>query len=365
MESGKINRQSAEPLEGMLAGSQRFSNGELSRLFDRIQVLFTAGLPLLAAVQFIADHDEGSMSESMSEIAHKLTAGHTLSAGFASQSARFPMVVPAMLSVAEKVGALDLALSRLAAHFKRAERISGQLMGGLLYPAGILLTALLMVGVLVFVVFPQEQEVLREMGRPMPYLSLLAVHSVQAGVVLLGLAVLAGVALQAYADYRFKGGDRSLRLKLDQMTLKIPVVGKVLARAGAARMLSVLAGMLEVGVNLTQTETVAALAGNEELAGRYRGFLRQIRNGAELEEALEQNAPFPKVSTQIFLLGYEHGKMVHSLRNAAEMLESELENTLATFVALLEPVAMMLVGTVVGILVIATALPTLSLLQQL
>lgn len=123
--------------------------------------------------------------------------------------------------------------------------------------------------------------------------------------------------------------------------------------------------MLEVGVSLSHTEAVASLAGNEEISGRYRSFLRQIRSGVELDEALEQSGPFPKVSNQIFILGYEHGNMVHSLRNAAEMLENEVENALATFVALLEPIAMMLVGTVVGILVIATALPTLSLLQEL
>ncbi|MFN8612692.1 MAG: type II secretion system F family protein [Vulcanimicrobiota bacterium] len=348
----------------MLIGSQ-FSNGELFRLFDRLQVLFTAGLPLLAAVQFIADNDEGTLSEVMSEIAQKLSSGYTLSAGFASHPKLFPAVVPAMISVAEKSGSLDIALSRLALYFKRAERLQSQLMGGILYPAGILLTALGMVGVLVFVVFPKEQQVLAEMGKPMPYLSLLAVHSIQLSVVLMVLAVVALFFINLQANQRLRRGERQLRLSLDRLALGIPVVGKVLARAAAARMLSVLAGMLEVGVNLTQTEAVASLAGNEEIAERYRGFLRQIRKGGELDEALEQNSPFPKVSTQIFLLGYEHGKMVHSLRNAAEMLESEVENTLATFVALLEPIAMMLVGTVVGILVIATALPTLSLLQQL
>ena len=154
-------------------------------------------------------------------------------------------------------------------------------------------------------------------------------------------------------------------MTLDSLALKIPVVGRVLARASAARMLSVLGSMLDVGVSLSQTETVASLAGNEEIAGRYRSFLHQLRNGVELDEALARSAPFPKISSQIIMLGYEHGNMVHSLRNAAEMLESEVENTLATFVALLEPIAMLLVGTVVGILVMATALPTLSLLQEL
>lgn len=345
--------------------SLQFSNSELFRLFDRLQVLFTAGLPLLSAVQFIADHEKGPLSDIMSEVATKLSSGYTLSASFASYPERFPIVIPATLSVAEKVGALDVALRRLATYFEKAGRIQSQLMGGLLYPAGILLTALGMVGVLVFVVFPREQQVLGEMGRPMPFLSLLAVHSVQGAVVLLVAGVVGLLLLYSLAERRRRQGDRKLRLQLDRISLKLPLIGKVLERAASARMLAVLAGMLEVGVTLTQSEAVAALAGNEELADRYRRFLRALRNGEELEEAMESHVPFPKVSRQIFLLGYEHGKMVHSLRNAADMLESEVENTLATFVALLEPTAMLMVGLVVGILVIATALPTLSLLQNL
>ncbi|MBS2040920.1 type II secretion system F family protein [bacterium] len=199
----------------MLTGSQ-FSNAELFRLFDRLQVLFTAGLPLLSAVQFIADNDEGTLSEVMSDIAQKLSSGYTLSACFASHSHLFPTVVPAMLSVAEKVGALDIALNRLAAYFKRAGRIQSQLLGGILYPAGILLTALGMIGVLVFVVFPKEQQVLGEMGKPMPYLSLLAVHSIQLSVLFLGLVLIALFFLNLKANQRLQRGDRQWRLSLDR-----------------------------------------------------------------------------------------------------------------------------------------------------
>jgi len=343
----------------------KLSNTDLHRLFDRLHVLFTAGLPLLQSVQFVADNDTGLISQTMSEIAGKISTGHPFSRCFAAYPWLFPAVVPGMLSVAERVGALDVALCRLASYFQRAHRLQSQLMGGLLYPAGILLAALGMVGVLVFVVFPREQQVLAEMGRPMPYLSLLAVHSVQMWVVVLCLSLVFLTLLYAWCERQAAQGNLKPRRRWDKSLLFIPILGKVIERSTASRMLGVLSNMLEVGVTLTQTEPVAAIAQNECLGDRYRAFLRDLRNGMEVEEALTLHAPFPKVAQQIFLLGYEHGKMVQSLRNAAEMLETEVENALSTFVALLEPMAMMVVGSVVGILVIATALPMLSLLQGL
>lgn len=351
--------------KALLLKQPRFSKTQLHRLFDRLQVLFAAGLPLHSAVQFIADQDTGAVSRVMDDISQRINSGSSLSQAFAAHPHSFPTLVPGMLSVAEKSGSLDSALKRLSDYFQQANRLQSQLLSGLAYPAGILLAALGMVGVLVFIVFPREQEVLRDMGRNMPFVSLLAVHSVQLGVLALGAGVLALLATYAYAERQAAEGNRELRRRWDQAVLKLPLLGRVLERAAAARMLNMLSSMLDIGVMLTQTEQIGSLAQNESIARRYRGFLQAMRTGATIDEALLTHRPFPAMAEQMFMLGYEHGQLGQALGNAAQMLESEVEHQLATFVALLEPIAMLLVGSVVGILVIATALPTLSLLQGL
>ena len=215
----------------------KLSNTDLHRLFDRLHVLFTAGLPLLQSVQFVADNDTGLVSQTMNEIAGKISTGHPFSRCFAAYPWLFPAVVPGMLSVAERVGALDVALARLASYFQRAHRLQSQLLGGLLYPAGILTAALGMVGVLVFVVFPREQQVLAEMGRPMPYLSLLAVHSVQFWVVLLCLSLAGLMAVYAWCERQASQCNLKPRPILDTSLLSTPLLGTVIERSTSSRTL--------------------------------------------------------------------------------------------------------------------------------
>jgi type IV pilus assembly protein PilC len=346
-----------------------FSSGpsltELYRLFDRMAVMVSSGVPLLQTVEFVGQGESPPLARALSDIATKISSGHRFSQAFGAHPRVFPHVVDAMFRVAERVGSLDIALHRLARYFERAARLRAQMLGGMMYPAGILGMALLMVAVLVFVVFPREQAVLQEMGKQMPALSLLAVRGIQAGVLACASLAITAVVVRVWALRRAESGDTAFLLRLDRLLLATPLLGPVLERAAAARMLAVLASMLEVGVTLTQTQTVALLAENEEVAERYRRFLEDIKGGAGLEEALERHTPFPPVALTLFFLGYEHGQLNKALQSAADMLETELENTLATATALLEPLAMVIVGTVVGILVIATALPTLTLMQGL
>lgn len=355
----------------LLANAQLsvFSSGpsltELYRLFDRMAVMVSSGVPLLQTVEFVGQGESAALSRALDDIAGRISSGHRFSQAFGSHPRVFPHVVDAMFRVAERVGSLDIALNRLARYFERASRLRAQMLGGMMYPAGILGMALLMVAVLVFVVFPKEQAVLHEMGKEMPALSLLAVRGIQGGVVACALLVLTSLAVRVWATRRADSGDTAFLLRLDRLLLALPLVGPVLERAAAARMLAVLASMLEVGVTLTQTQSIASLAENEAIAERYRSFLDDMRKGAGLEEALNRHTPFPPVALTLFFLGYEHGQMNKALQSAADMLETELENTLATATALLEPLAMVIVGTVVGILVIATALPTLTLMQGL
>ncbi|MEW6282952.1 MAG: type II secretion system F family protein, partial [Candidatus Eremiobacterota bacterium] len=158
--------------------------------------------------------------------------------------------------------------------------------------------------------------------------------------------------------------EKYLRPTVDDYLLDVPVLGPVLGKSAYARMLHAMATLLQAGLGIgPPMAVVGSLSQNLSLERKFKVFVAEVTEGAGLGDAAR--SVFPPMVCQMFRVGEEQGRLDSLLERAALIYEEDVESALITLTALLEPLMLIFMGVVVGVVVVATSLPTLQLMQNL
>lgn len=330
--------------------------------FRSLSALQNSGIPLVSCFSSLAQTVEGDMSAVCTEVARTLARGHSISASFA----RFPGVFSNfhihVIKVGEQTGTLNKVLVYVAQFEEARQRLAQRVRSALVYP--VIVAVLALVGLMLFppLVLDGIFDVIRQSGAKTPLLTQ-AVMSVSEGLSnpLLWIALAVAVAI-AFRPIKRQLGGQAWRPYL----LTIPGLGPCLRCASSARFAAALSLCLRAGLNIQSSLTLSAQAtGDPYLQELMPEARRAIEGGSTLAEGLKQIGYFSPLFLEMVASGEEVGRTDQLLRWLADTLEKDLEQELHTFASLLEPLMLLAVGIVVGVLVIATATPMLSLVQTL
>jgi len=336
------------------------SHDDLAQFFRRLQVMMGAGIPVHRALGFLAPGEAPALRPVVEQLAVQVGQGNWLSHAFKSHPAVFPPIVVFLTRAGEQSGGLHKTLENLAGYLERHSRLRKKVQAAFVYPGLLALVTLFMVAFMVLWVFPKEQALFADLGTELPFLTRALMGL--AGLATNGTAVALAVLVIGSLVVLWKGAARHhYRREIDRLVLRLPVAEKV----GTARMLMGLSILLDSGATLPQTTVVASLAGNLELEERYRRFLQALTLGLRIGESLEKTGCFPGMVRQIIRVAEENGRLAEVLRKTALVFEEEVEDALEALTLLLEPLMLMVMGFTVGLVVLATFLPTLGLLQKL
>ncbi|MED5598695.1 type II secretion system F family protein [Janthinobacterium sp. P210006] len=332
-------------------------------LFTRqMSTMMAAGVPLLHAFDIAGKgHAKPAVTELMRDLRHAIEAGSSLQQAFRQFPLLFDELYCNLLAAGEQAGIVQDLLARLATHQEKAIALRRQVRGALMYPLVIVLVAIVVTAIIMSVVVPAFRQVYDSFGAPLP-LPTLVVMGVSAFFVhywsaLLAALVLAGVLLRL-AWRRWPALRRTAQLQ----ALRLPLFGPLLRKAAIARWARTLAAMFAAGVPLLDSlSLVGAAAGHPLYQEATTRIEREIRAGGSLALAMEHSAVFPPLLTQLALIGEESGALDAMLSRAADIIEGEVEATVAILASLLEPALMVVLGVLVGSLVIALYLPIFKL----
>lgn len=342
--------------------------GEMLQFLARFHCLLEAGIPIHNALATLCQHAEPALGPTLQAMLARIESGWMLSRAMAEHPRAFPPLAVHLIAAGEAAGRLPWCLKNLADLLERTARLRQKVVLTLTYPLLVLVFTVFLVVFMAVVIIPREQEMYVQLGTELPWVTRALAASV-------GLAfhplVLVLVALQAVllaASWKTWGQawyEESVRPRVDEWLLRVPGLGPVLERAALTRMLNGLRILLDAGAVISQTKQVAALAGNRELEKRYRAFLLYLQDGQPVLQALEQSRCFPPMVRHLLASAEGYGQMSHVLECTVTAMEEDLELSLQTMAALLEPIALGFMGLTVGSVVLATVLPTLTLIGQL
>ncbi|MBI4355106.1 MAG: type II secretion system F family protein [Candidatus Omnitrophica bacterium] len=335
---------------------------DLLLVCTQLSTMLEASVPLLRALQVIqAQVESRRLLEALEEISSDIQAGKSFRDAIAKHPKIFSRFWVSLIETGEASGQLGLTLRQLERQLETAGQTKRKVASALIYPAVLLLVALIAMAVFMFYIVPVFSRVFAQFHLELPLLTrlVLGVSTVirHQFVVVVALAIGAGIGLRRYR--RTSVGRR----QFDWLSLRLPVMGPLLYELHLASLARGLDTLLKSGVPvLFALEIIEHNMENvifEEAVAEVR---LRVKEGRSLAELFAQNALFPPMVVQMVAVGEEVGQLGEMLGRVAAFYEDRIETYLARLASLFEPVALLVVGTLVGIMVLAMYFPMFKLM---
>lgn len=355
-------------------GKLNFSIG--SGLTDKDLVVFTrqfgtminAGLPLIQCLDILSTQSENKvLRETVGDVKNSVEAGSTFSDALKKHPKVFDDLYVNMIHAGEVGGLLDTILTRLAKHIEKAMKLKGQIKSAMVYPSAIVGVAVIVISVLMVWVIPIFAKMFAEMsggkiGLPGPTQLVIDISNFfQSYWYFMGGALIGTI----YAIKRYYGTVNG-RVVIDRLLLKIPVVGDLIRKASVAKFTRTLGTLITSGVPLLEGLSICAkTSGNKVIEEALMNARVSISGGKTISEPLAKGNVFPKMVTHMIAVGESTGALDAMLGKIADFYEDEVDQAVAALTSLLEPIMMVVLGTIIGFIVIAMYLPIFTMAQAI
>jgi general secretion pathway protein F len=319
----------------------------LAGLMRELATLAGADVPLEQALTLLATGPGSGTQAAATGVLERVRGGASLSEAMSSANGAFPEYCVSMVQAGEASGTLPVVLTDLADLIERRAAMQSQLRSALVYPMILVLMALAAVVLIVSVLVPSLAPLFEDSGAEPPFAMqlLLTLHDVVVAHwpwLLAGLGVLALLVLAAVRS-------EPVRTLADGISLTIPVLSGLLARAETARLAHTLGALIRGGVVLPQALKIATqVVRNRTVRAAMQKISQDVKEGANLSKLLATTRVLSPMSLRLIAIGEETGRLDQMLLHVARIAETELQRRLELLMGLLTPVLTLLIGLGVG-----------------
>ena len=325
--------------------------------------LLRAGLPVDQSLDVLVRFAEKpQVREILKRVVDKVRGGTSLADAMAAQGDTFDRFCIGMVRAGEAGGALDLALTRTADFMERSQKARQNFKSALLYPAILLISAVISIAIMVTVVIPNFQQIFADAGYelPLPTRIVLATGTLAQGFWWLPVAILAAIAAAIASRRRTREG----RIALDRRLLRLPLLGDLLTKAEIARFGFTLGMLIANGVPLVAALSVAREAlDHPAIAAAVGDVEKQVKEGKPFAAPLAETGMFPTLATHLVRIGEESGKLEEMLFRVADIYDGEVQRATQRLLTLLVPVLTVIMAVLIGGIIISILMPMLSISQ--
>ena len=340
---------------------EKVSHRELLHFTQELSTLLGAGLALDRGLSVLSNLIENAeFKKTVRLLLEGVRAGKSLSGTMVEHPDVFPELYVNMVRAGESGGVLESVLRHLAEYLERSLEFKEDLKSALTYPLSLAVVAGLSLLVLFIYVIPKFSLIFKDVGQALPWITSLVIgFSVglsSYGWIVLLLLLIGGVG--GFFYIRSPDG----RLHWDRLQLQIWVVGDLLRKMEVARFARTLAALLKGGVPLLEAlGTVHGVVGNQLVALAISQVQTRVREGKGMVEPLTQSGVFPALALHMIAVGEETGRLEGMLATVADHYDQEVKRSTKRLTSLLEPVLILSMGLVVGVVVISMLMAIFSI----
>ena len=337
---------------------------ELSLMTRQLAALLRAGVPLLQALTMLSRSlPSGPLVEIVQVVQNNVASGMALHEALAQHPSHFTGLYTSMVQAGESAGILDSMMERLAHTLEKNEGLRSRLRSALMYPTAVMgVATAVLVLILVFVV-PVFEDVFKSFGADLPWATQMVV-ALSNGLSASGPLVMAGIVLGVWFWQRPQAAQARFKTAKDRWLLKLPLLGPLIGTAVVARWAQTLSALLAAGVPLAEALGPVSQACDHAVFERVTLQLqRQVAQGGLLSESMAQSGRFPPMIVQLCATGEETGALDNLLARAGGLMETELDDRVNGLSSLLEPLIIVVLGSLIGGILVAMYLPIFRLGQ--
>lgn len=342
----------------------RFKSG--GKITDKDIALFTrqlatmmkSGVPLLQSFDIVGrGHSNPAVGKLLLDIKADVETGSSLSQAFRKFPLQFDALYCNLVGAGEQAGILDTLLDRLATYKEKILAIKSKIKSALFYPVAVLVVAFIITAVIMIFVIPAFKEVFRGFGADLPVPTLVVI-SISDFFVAYWWAIFGTIGGGLYAFLESWKRSEKVQMAMDRALLRMPVFGDIVRKSVIARWTRTLATMFAAGVPLVESlESVGGAAGNHVYKVATRQIQSEVATGTNLTTAMQNVNLFPNMVVQMVAIGEESGALDAMLGKVADFFEQEVDDAVEAMSSLMEPMIMVVLGTLIGGMVIAMYLP--------
>ena len=346
------------------SGGKKITEKDLALFTRQLAVMMKSGVPLLQAFDIVGKgHNNPSVSKLLNDIKTDVETGSSLEQAFRKFPLYFDSLFCNLIGAGEAAGILDSLLERLATYQEKTLAIKSKIKGALFYPVSIIAIAFIITAVIMIFVIPAFKELFSSFGADLPAPTLIMMN-ISDFFVAYWWAIFTIVGGGLYTFFYLWKRNKKLQDIMDRLMLKLPVFGIVIRKASIARWTRTLATMFAAGVPLVEALTsVAGAAGNVVYFDATKAIQREVSQGSTLTSSMENTKVFPSMVLQMVAIGEEAGSLDAMLTKVADFFEAEVDDAVAALASLMEPVIMVVLGTLIGGMVVAMYLPIFKMGQ--
>ncbi len=364
-----LRRQGVNPTKvkkQRLSGGSRITEKDIALFTRQLATMMKSGVPLLQAFDIVGKgHANPRVAKLLMDVKTEVETGSSLAAAFRKFPLYFDALFCNLVQAGEQAGILETLLDRLATYKEKILAIKSKIKAAMFYPVAIIVVSFIITAVIMIFVIPAFKEVFKSFGAdlPAPTLVVMGISDffVQYWYLIFGI-LFGGV----YGFFALWKRSVAVQIYMDRLLLKMPIFGSIIRKSVIARWTRTLSTMFAAGVPLVEAlDSVGGASGNYVYSHATKRVQQEVSTGTSLTVAMQNTNVFPSMVIQMTQIGEESGALDNMLSKVADFFEQEVDDAVEGLSSLMEPVIMVVLGTLIGGMVVAMYLPIFKLGQAI
>ncbi|MBW8756465.1 MAG: type II secretion system F family protein [Burkholderiales bacterium] len=347
-----------------VSGGSSIKQKDIAVFTRQLSTMMKAGVPLLQAFDIVGRGSTNPrMTRLLNEIRGDVETGTSLSSAFRKHPQYFDALYCNLVEAGEAGGILEELLARLALYQEKTIAIKQKVKSALIYPTAVIVVAFAVLSVIMIFVIPSFKEVFTSFGAELPAPTLF-VMAMSDGFIHYWWLIFGTLFLGGYVFIQSWKRSEKVQFFMDRLLLRMPIFGDLVLKSVVARWTRTLSTMFAAGVPLVEAlDSVGGTAGNLVFTHATQQIQRDVAAGSALTTSMTSANVFPTMVLQMSAIGEESGALDDMLARAAEFYEDEVDEMVKGLSTLMEPIIIVVLGTLIGGIVVSMYLPIFKIGQ--
>ena len=343
-------------------GGGSVSEKDVALFTRQMATMMKAGVPLLQAFDIVGKGATNpAVARLLGDIKLEVETGASLAQAFRKYPLHFDALYCNLVAAGEAAGILETLLDRLAMYKEKTLAIKSKIKSALFYPVSIIVVAIVITAVIMIFVIPAFKSVFSSFGADLPTPTLI-VMGISDWFVANWYIIFPAMGGAVYGFLEAWKRSLAVQIFMDRLSLRMPIFGSLLRKASIARWTRTLSTMFAAGVPLVEAlDSVGGASGNYVYLQATLKIKAEVSTGTSLTVAMQNAEVFPPMVIQMCMIGEETGALDAMLSKVADFFEAEVDEAVEALSSLMEPIIMVVLGTLIGGMVVAMYLPIFKL----
>lgn len=341
--------------------NKKLKSKELSVFCRQLYAMLNAGVPIIQSLEILRyQTTKKNLKVTLDEIYEEVQKGMIFSESLRRHRDVFPDIMIHMVEAGELSGSLDLAVNRLSSHFEREGKLKAKVVNAMIYPIVLVVMSVVVVTFLLVFTMPTFTGMFESSGVELPGLTRF-VMAISNALRDYWYVFLGGIGIMSFM---ITNGIKTPEGKffIDRMILSLPIFGKTMSLVLSSRFTRTLSTLLSSGIPLIQAlENIERVIGNKVISDELATVRQEVQRGASLAVPISKIKVFPPMVSSMIHIGEESGTLDEILGRTADFYDEESDTALTRMAALMEPLMIVIMGVLIGVIVVAMLLPIFDL----